>query len=302
MQTNVAGPNVSIRPSWLVYPGREFSLSLKFIAGDLSSTVVPASLFIAAAWHSQDLPMGVLARSFTYGVLYFWLYAYVFCLSNQLTGIEEDRINKPHRPLVVGAVSIRGAQWRWIAVMGAFTIVGWLLGVLPWAVLWQIVLILHNFGGWARRWYGKNLAMSLGIVAQLAAAWQLVGPLTPMAWRWIVFIAAAVFVLISIQDLRDLEGDRREGRRTFPVVFGEQRTRWFLAASFALLPIGVHSWLLLPLGLTPAVLACDLLHAILSLVIAARVLVCRSPQADHQTYLLFTYWYCLVLGSAIVVM
>lgn len=302
MQTNIVGPNVSSRSAWLFYPGRELWLCWKFVAGDLSSAVVPALLFLAAAWSSQNLPVSVLLRSMGYGLLYFWLYIYVFCLSNQLTGIEEDRINKPHRPLVAGLVSPRGARHRWIVMMSVFTIVGWLLGVLPWALLWQLVVLLHNFGGWAKRWYGKNFSMSLGIVAQLGAAWQLVGPLTPMAWRWILCIAAAIFVLVPVQDLRDIKGDRRSQRRTLPLVLGEERARWLLAASFALLPLVVHSVLMLPLGLSPAVIVCDLLLAVFGLVIAGRILLFRSPHADHQTYLLFTYWYCLALACAVVVL
>ena len=79
------------------------------------------------------------------------------------------------------------------------------------------------------------------------AAWTFVQPVTPLAWRWILVIAGIIFVLVSAQDLRDMEGDRHIGRRTVPLVFGEQPTRIGLAVGFALLPFVVHSWLITPL-------------------------------------------------------
>lgn len=300
MQTEVAGPRMTGSMPWGRGVIHEITLSWHFIAGDLSSTIVPALLFLGAAWNSQTVSTGELVRAVAYGLVYFWLYIYVFCLSNQLAGIEEDRVNKPHRPLVTGAVSYRGAQERWRLLMLIFAWVGSLLNVLHWTLLWQLVLVLHNFGGWSKRWYTKNLVMSLGVIAQLGAAWELVQPLTPLAWQWILVIAGVVFLLISVQDLRDLDGDRRIGRRTFPLVFGENQTRFFLAACFALLPVVVHRWLMQPAGLSWILIVCDLALAALSLGISARLLRYRTARADHQTYLLFTYWYCLVLLSAMV--
>ena len=281
---------------------REGRLSWAFIAGDLSSAVVPALLFSLAAWKSDgarwdELP-SVLGRS----LLYFWLYIYAFCLPNQITAIEEDRRNKPYRPLVVGAVSLRGAWVRWLVVMVAFSIVGAWLGVFAYTLLWQVLIIGSNILGGARSWVFKNLSMSLGIVAQLGAAWQMMIPLTPTAWRWILLPAVVIFPLISLQDLRDVEGDRVIGRRTFPLVFGERATRILLGIAFALLPLAVHGAVMGPSGARWSVWMCEGTLALMALVIAARVLLLRSKSADHHTYMFLTYWYCLLLVSAIVIL
>lgn len=302
MQIKVIRPWLAVPTAWHQRLLHEIKLSWQFIAGDVSSAVVPALLFLAAAWSSHQLTLGRLLAVLAQGVLYFWLYAYTFCLSNQLTGLEEDRLNKPHRPLARGIVSPRGTQRRWLISMAAFTCVGWLFGVLPWALLWQLIIVLHNFGGWGQRWYFKNFSMSLGIVAQLAAAWQIVMPITPIAWRWISVFAGVIFILVSLQDLRDIAGDRANGRRTFPMVFGEQATRYLLGVCFGLLPLVVHFWLMLPAGATLPVWLCDLGLAIVSWTIAWRILMYRTPRADHYTYLLFTYWYCLAVLSSVIVL
>jgi 4-hydroxybenzoate polyprenyltransferase len=302
MQINVFGSATNQRMAWYWKPLHEITLSWTFIAGDISSTIIPATLFLTAAWHSQPASLGAWLQAAARGLVYFWLYIYTFCLSNQIAGIEEDRINKPHRPIVRGAVSLKGARLRWLGSMVAFNVVGWLFGVWPWALLWQVVAVLHNFGGCAKHWFGKHLIMAIGIVAELGAAWELVRPMTPLAWHWILTIAAAIFVLVATQDLRDMDGDRQIGRRTIPLVFGERAARIGLAGGFALMPPVIHFWLIMPSGMTTGALLCDALLAAMSLLISWRLLARRSRQADHRTYLLFTYWYCMLLFSAIVVM
>jgi 4-hydroxybenzoate polyprenyltransferase len=197
---------------------------------------------------------------------------------------------------------VRGASLRWLISMVLFAVVGAWLGVLEYALLWQLIIVVHNVVRGARNWVVKNLSMSLGIVVQLAAAWQMVTPLTPDAWRWILLPASVIFPLIPVQDLRDMEGDRAVGRRTFPLVFGARVTRVLLCVCFGLLPLAVHWTLMAPAGASSCVWLCDSALAIGALWIGARVLLLRSRGADHRTYMLFTYWYCLLLVSAVVVL
>lgn len=279
---------------------REAHLSWQFIGGDFSTMTVSGLIFMVAAWNNDPSRMSfwsALGRD----LLYFWLYAVSFCLANQIVGVDEDRLNKPHRPLVTGAVSYRGAIVRWAASMLLFSLVAWWFGVLEWASLWQVSIILYNFGVWAKHWATKNLIMGVGTVAQLAAAWQIVTPITPLVWRWILLIAFVVIPLVSIQDLRDLEGDIATGRNTFPIAFGETPSRIILCAGFILLPLAIHFALMIPAGNTWNVILWDIGLAIISWSVAARVVFYRSPHADHHTYMLFTYWYCAVLGSAIAI-
>ncbi|WP_375769247.1 UbiA family prenyltransferase [Archangium gephyra] len=302
MRTTLEGTHPADPVAWLRFIQRELWVSWRFVGGDVSSAVVPPLLFIVAAGGHHGLGAGEVWGALARGVLYFWLFAYAFGLSNQLVGVEEDRVNKPHRPLVRGEVSVRGTRWRWVACMTLLTGVGFGFGVGKWALLWQLIIVVHNEAGGAKRWWAKNLLIALGVVTQLGAAWELVGPLTAVTWRWIGLLASVVFLLVSLQDLRDVEGDRASGRKTFPLVFGEKRTRYVLGTLFGLLPLVIHEVLMKPLGLTAAVVACDVGLAVVSGVIAVRVLGWRTPKADHRTYLLFTYWYCLALLSTIVVL
>jgi 4-hydroxybenzoate polyprenyltransferase len=294
--------NAFVRLRWLEAVRSEVILHWKFNRYDIAATFIPGLLFVLAAWHADQPDYSALPSRLFWGSLYFWLYCSVFCISNQLAGEQEDRLNKPDRPLPAGLVTRHGARGRWLIVMGLFTLAGWRLGVLEWALLWQAVLVLHNQGGGSRHYATKNLVMVFGAVAQLAAAWQMVRPLTPTAWDWILVLALPLLTHVSLQDLRDVAGDRAVGRRTLPIVFGEWPSRLLLAGAFALLPLATHFVLLAPLGPRPDVVTLDVLLAAFCLVIAGRILWLRYPAADHRTYMLYNYWYCFTLAAAIVVL
>jgi 4-hydroxybenzoate polyprenyltransferase len=279
---------------------REIGLTWGFIRYDFSSTVVPATLGMVAAARFAG---GVRPAALLWGVGYFLLYVYAFAVSNQIVGLEEDRFNKPDRPLPAGLVCIRGAWGRWLVAMVLFPTLGAALGVARWAFVWQVCFCLYNFGGFARHWATKSLVMGVGLIAQLAAAWAIVGPVPALAWRWIGGLAVVAFVFCNIQDLRDVAGDRVLRRRTLPLVYGLRRTCHVFAALFAVgLPALTHAWLFAPLPLGwPAVISLLVLDG-LSLTIAVRLVLDQRRRGLHRTYMLFTYWYCLALMSACAVL
>lgn len=281
---------------------QEALLSWSFIAGDLSSAFVPPLLFMLAASRDQAVSIDQLVLALARGTLLFVLYTYTFVVANQINGVQEDLINKPFRPLAAGIVTLQGVQVRWLISMVLYTGLGWWFGVLEWVLLWQSITLLHNFYGWSVHWLSKNFLMALGIVAQLACAWQLIAPITVVAWSWIMLMSIVIFALIALQDLRDIPGDRATGRHTLPLALGELRTRALLALGFAVLPLVLHVCLIAPDGLTTTSLLYSLVLAVFSWTIAVRVWLYRTPDADHQTYMFFTYTYCAILASSIVVL
>jgi 4-hydroxybenzoate polyprenyltransferase len=266
-----------------------------FSLDNLSVTVVPGGLFTLSAWVVSGGSVSAVAGILAASLWYFFLYGYSFCLSNQLAGLAEDRLNKPHRPLVTGLMSIPGARARLVLAMTTFVGTGWVLGVLEWSLLWCVTTLLHNQVGLSRFWIAKNVAISVGMVAMLAAGWQMVSAMSAPVWRWVLVIAAVNQMVVAVQDLRDVEGDAAVGRRTFVMVFGEWPSRIFLASGFLVLPICLHTLLVLSPrhALTAHVL--EAVAAGINVLIAARILVCRTKRGDHRTYLIYCWWYCLTL-------
>lgn len=284
---------------WIQSILREFYINWLFIKRDIGTSTIPGLIFIVAAWYSQETHDTDLHSALAQGVLYFFLYAYTFCVPNQMVGIEEDRIDKPYRPLCRGLVTYRGAKNRWIGSMVLFSIMGWHLGVFEWTLLWQVCILLLNFGGLGQEWPTRHFTIGLGQMAQMGAAWQMLAPVTPVVWSWMLLVATVSMPLVGLQDLPDMAGDRATGQNTFPVVFGETKSRGMLCVSFLLLPILIHFGLLLPVGLSVKVILLDLGQTIISWIVALRIILYDTPEGDRRTYILFLYWYSFLLASAI---
>jgi 4-hydroxybenzoate polyprenyltransferase len=277
----------------------EARLSWRFISGDMTSTLIPPMLFTCAAWRGLGLDWAALARAEVSAFVYFWLALYLFCLSNQATGVEEDRCNKPGRPLVVGVVTVRGALGREVITGMLFMGSGVVLGVAGWAAVWVALTALYNHLGWSRRWYGKNLCIVAATVAQLAAAWHIANPVDAVDWRLIAAVAVLYNLVMSVQDLRDVDGDRRAGRRTLPMVIGEWPTRCYAAVGLFAIPVAAHWWILTSPAASPTLWFAEALAAVVAWATAYRVLRYRTPASDHRTYLLYTGWYCLLLATVV---
>jgi 4-hydroxybenzoate polyprenyltransferase len=276
----------------------------RFVYRDLTVTLVPGCLLVLAAGaHTGATPRDTtwaLARS----TLYLALFIYVFCVANQLgEDPREDQLNKPDRPLPSGMVTRTGAWLRWTLAMSAFTLVGWALGVLEWALLWQAITVVNNFTAASRWGPTRDGIIAVGAIVQLAAVWHQVAPPDTTAWRWILTLAVLFAGLgLHLVDLRDLHGDRAIGRRTFPVILGETTSRRYLASVMTALPAVLYLVLYAPQADRPAALPCTAAVTILSWTVAHRVITQRTPAADRTTYTLYTALYCLVLASGALVL
>ena len=274
----------------------EIRLTWRFTYYNLSASTIPGVLFTVVAFYVSDRPLVHFPFVLLQSIVYFTLYIYIFDTLNQLQGIEEDRLNKPHRPLVAGLVTREGVWVRFAIGSLLYTTIAWIFGVVGWAIAWQAMAMFLNFGA-SKHWFWKNSMIAAGGFVMIGAAWQMVQPITPLLLVYAGLVTAPICLIISLQDLRDVEGDRRVGRRTFPVVFGDTFTRWEIAISQALYPPLVIGVLWATIGLTPAVLATFAVSLVASAIVAVRVLLYRNPRADHITYMCFTYWYCFVLAA-----
>jgi len=294
-------------PRVLSFVTHETRVTYRIVYRDLSASLIPGTLFSLAALHatnrwSPQSAADLAVRCF----VYFALYIYCFCLSNQIVGYEEDRLNKPDRVLPSGLISMEGALRRWWIAMIAFPTAAFLLGewaMLGWAIAWQLIFLSYNHLGLDRHWFTKNVVfITFGSVAQLGPAWQLATPLDATGWRWVWIVSLAFGLTLNLQDLRDVEGDREIGRRTLPIALGEPLSRVLIAGGIVGLPIATHYGLVASTPITLPIVAVEIGLAVLNIVVAVRTMQLTNPQADHKTYMWHTYWFCGVLASAWVIL
>ena len=185
---------------------------------------------------------------------------------NQIYDLENDRINKPGRPLVTGSVSIASA-WRLAAALYVLAVLPtWLVVVFPHESAWEKLvapLPFHQcffiylvgmlftfiysapaFGRTKANAFLANLTIAIPRGALLkVAGWSMVGSIFHTE-PW--FIGSIFFLFLlgasSTKDFSDMKGDAAAGCRTLPVRFG------VTVAARAIAPFFILPWLLLPLG------------------------------------------------------
>ncbi|KAJ7832843.1 UbiA prenyltransferase family-domain-containing protein [Mycena olivaceomarginata] len=270
----------------------ELRVFWEFTWRDWSASLIPGAMHTIAALRSLDsAPSDLVFRSLTRSLIYFLLYIYSFDIANQINGVAEDRINKPDRPLASGRVTLQGAYVRWYATTALYLALGAAWGVLPWSALWVLNTTYTSFFGGDKHWVTKNLGfMTIGALCLIQPSWALVAPLTPHKWRWALMLSAAFGIVASVQDMRDVEGDKVSGRRTLPIVLGSN-FRWVMAAIICATP--AVCWQLAFLQYSHWLVGyCGVLLTLAMFYMAYRVLHGGSRAYDHKTYMVFTYIYC----------
>jgi len=160
---------------------------------------------------------------------------------NQACGVDEDRINKPYRPIPSGRVSVEEAYglaflltlislWRGFTVSINFGL--WIVIILFFAVFYN----LKPFQ--ARKYVWVNLlwmSVSRGPLPFVVIWSAFRDPFELKPWLLGSVAFLWVFAFQPTKDLTDIEGDKKFGIRTLPVVYGVDKTKSFIKW-FSILP------------------------------------------------------------------
>jgi 4-hydroxybenzoate polyprenyltransferase len=177
---------------------------------------------------------------------------------NQICDLTNDRINKPHRPLPLGQLTMRQA---WI-----FTAAAYALALAMVAVVNRETFAIYVIAALATVAYsappirlkrhpvGSNLIIALirGCLLKVAG-WAAVATVLTSIEPWYIGSIYLVFLLgaTTTKDFADIEGDRAAGCITLPVKYG---ATW---SARAITPSFILPWLMLPLGLALHILSGD---------------------------------------------
>ncbi|MCO5550602.1 hypothetical protein L7F22_004090 [Adiantum nelumboides] len=286
---------------------REVYVSYRFVSYDLTVTVLPGTLLtlvthIKGATIAVDVARTPLWRSLPSSFVWMWLFVYVITLANQTHGSAEDARNKPTRPIPSGVVTVAGGYRRLVWTCLLFMLLGAHLRIRLLSALWVVnVLTLECWGPSCTRlhWLVKPIAMMIGIFIICVGNPSLVAPIAhhrpTLVYMSSISLAMGLFGS-SIQDIRDVDGDRLKGDRlSLPILLGDMPARHL--CSFLLL----CSWGTLHIALMalsgPFNLATSMAILLWCLFLCYRTLAMRSPAQDHQTYLAFVYLYSFLLLS-----
>lgn len=220
-----------------------------------------------------------------------WWHVLVFTVANQRlhNSVLEDSINKAWRPLPSGRITGVQARRLLLGIVPATFVLTHVLGAEEFSLLSLLLTWLYNdLEGADENYIIRNLINSLGLVCWSAGTTMVAcgknqHQLNAMGYYWLKIEAAIVFTTLQVQDLRDQKGDQARGRRTAPIVLGDDVTRWTIA-------IPVLFWSLFCPYLWDLGFYCFIVPAALGGALSLRVLRWRTVEADQLTWSIWGLW------------
>ncbi len=158
---------------------------------------------------------------------------------NDIYDVDIDRVNKPRRPLAAGDLSVNAAIGLYALFFAASV---FLMLLLPgnaaiWIGVW--VVLLHIYSWRLKRMYlAGNLLVSAvagsGFLLGAYAGGNVMAGAAPAAFTFFFVMGREI-----VKDTDDIEGDRRCGARTFPIVSGRRAALTTALAIFLALCISI---------------------------------------------------------------
>lgn len=217
-----------------------------------------------------------------------WSNVFIFDLSNQRfpDSIAEDKLNKPWRPICVGRISPDETRFLALCSIPLVLFANWLLGCWRETALLLILTWLYNDlrgGDELSRDFIIATAFSIYNHGSLVIAAGSYGvEVSTAGYIWIAVISATILTTMQVQDLKDMEGDASRGRKTWPLVIGEQASRWMIAVcTLGWAVFCVWFWSAGLLGIPPLALGAY---------VAWRSVMLRDPKADGKTWRYWCAW------------
>ncbi|KAH9987075.1 UbiA prenyltransferase family [Xylariaceae sp. FL0662B] len=267
-----------------------------FVESDFLTFAIPNTTFgLVSALASSRLlegPQPLLVDVLRRGpvVLFFNFYSLlIFDLANQRSpeSVEEDRINKPWRPIPSGKITSEQTRKAMLLYAPAALGLNYILGIWNEGLLVQVLSYYYNeLKGGGELLRDVIIAISYGLAnrtsLQLAVSPE--NTISSQGQLWTAVISLIILTTMHIQDLKDQRGDSKLGRKTMPLFLGDHWCR--LALAF-LIPL----WSFISVRFWELGMICSTFHYFLAVLIAARVLVKREQEQDARTWRLWCFWH-----------
>ncbi|OJA12722.1 hypothetical protein AZE42_02881 [Rhizopogon vesiculosus] len=262
---------------------RHFETVFLFTKADVRTTLIPVTIFALAASPTHQLTCALHAA------FWIWLHLLQFNISNQIQDPEEDRKNKPSRPIPAGRISVdSAADMRWV-LTPACLLLSWWHGIqaLMASVVFAALTIWYNELQGDKMGFSKNVLTAilygcLEVGGTVAAGNSFIDDAGVLA----VALSSTVFATtLHAQDFKDELGDRLTGRRTLPTIFPK-------AARISMM-LGIPLW---SFGLS-CIWKIDMLSTAVLVAYGAfvgnRFVKYRTVSADKQSCKFYSMWYSL---------
>lgn len=213
-----------VSPLCFSFPADELLITSRMLKSNTGASLIVWMVGVIARLIAKPEAMYITIRIILESLLNAFLYAYVFDILYQITSVEEDTINKPHRPIPSGLLSMHGAKIRmalsWVL---SYPIIYTVTGRNAARLLfyWEVWSLFCYVWPSINHWFCRNAFAGLGVFIMYRWINVIVGNHVPGANIRPVFdVIFALWVTCTchLQEFHDVDGDCRAGRRTIAVI------------------------------------------------------------------------------------
>ncbi|KAF5370384.1 hypothetical protein D9758_006900 [Tetrapyrgos nigripes] len=230
--------------------------------------------------------------------LWIWLHLLLCNVSNQCRSKEEDKMNRPWRPVPAGRLTeAQAVQLRW-ATAGI---------CVAWSATYGFDLVLTTLGlifttfmydemGLAGHVIGKNFCNIGGYTTFEIGATKIIGSyrdLDLVASLAVTISGILIFTTIQAQDFPDVKGDTALGRITFPIYAPEFSRQFTVLCMIA--------WSVFLSWFWDIGNGTNFVFVLMGTYVGMRYYEWRTEMDDKKSYLIFNMWlmlaHCLPLHA-----
>ena len=214
-----------------------------FTFSDMKTIMFPMTIFgtvnalTSPVFGGPSISKDTLVRRIPLTLFWVWTNLCPFVIDNQRqpSSIEEDRLNKPWRPLPSGRMSEATAKRIMVYLCFAAIIPSLQLGGLKQSLALIAYGHSYNHLDGAKGLISRNAINACGFLCFGLGAME-VALGSGLPWnahmvRWLSVVGAIVFSTVQTQDMYDQAGDASLGRSTLPLVVGDWTARWVTATA-----------------------------------------------------------------------
>jgi geranylgeranylglycerol-phosphate geranylgeranyltransferase len=145
-----------------------------------------------------------------------------------------DAVNKPTRPIPSGRISLKTAGIYSLLLFIIGIVVAFIIGIIPGIItlLSSLVLVLYAYT------LKKSILIGNIIVSFITGLAFVFGGIVVGAIEASIYLGFYAFLMTMareiVKDMEDVEGDKKEGAKTFPIIYG-MRSASILAVSFIII-------------------------------------------------------------------
>ncbi len=129
-----------------------------FARSNFLLTILPViAIFFSQIENWSTILMTDLLKRFAGCLIYIIIFIYQFNVGNQISGVVEDAVDKPERPIVSGLISMRKAKVHLFSSIIIFLVFGYQCGFIFETISWIIISYLLNYTELGKHGFWKNV-------------------------------------------------------------------------------------------------------------------------------------------------